>query len=74
MYGPPHVIWVAGMNKLVPTLEDALRRARDIALPLEDQRMRQSGGSGSFIGKLVIYKRERPGRITLVLVGEPLGF
>jgi L-lactate utilization protein LutB len=74
MYGPPHVIWVAGMNKLVPTLDDALRRARDIALPLEDQRMRHSGGSGSFIGKLVIYERERPGRITLVLVGEPLGF
>ena len=74
MYGPSHVIWVAGMNKLVPTLDEALRRVRDVALPLEDQRMRHSGGSGSFIGKLVIYERERPGRITLVLVGEPLGF
>jgi hypothetical protein len=58
----------------VPTLDDALRRVRDVALPLEDQRVRDSGGKGSSIGKLVIYERERPGRITLVLVGEPLGY
>ena len=29
---------------------------------------------GVFIGKLVIYERERPGRIHLILVGESLGF
>src|SRR5712692_9533355 len=74
VYGPPHVIWVAGINKLVPTLEDALRRVREVALPLEDQRMKRQGGAGSSIGKLVIFERERPGRITLVLVGENLGF
>jgi hypothetical protein len=74
LYGPPHVIWVAGLNKLVPTLDDALRRVRNIALPLEDQRMKRTGGKGSFIGKLVIYERERPGRVTLVLVGESLGY
>ncbi len=74
VYGPPHVIWVAGINKLVPTLEDALRRVREVALPLEDQRMKRRGGPGSSIGKLVIFERERPGRITLVLVGENLGF
>lgn len=74
VYGPPHVIWVAGTNKLVPTLADGLRRVREIALPLEDQRMKAAGGSGSTIGKLVVYERERQGRITLVLVGESLGF
>lgn len=73
-YGPPRVIWVAGRNKLVPTLEDGLRRVREVALPLEDRRIRAAGGSGSAIGKLVVYERERPGRITLVLVGEDLGF
>jgi hypothetical protein len=36
--------------------------------------MKRTGGKGSFIGKLVIYERERPGRITLVLVGESLGY
>jgi len=74
MYGPPHVIWVAGINKLVATLDDAVRRVREVAFPLEDQRMRQTGASGSSIGKMVIFERERPGRTTLILVGEPLGF
>jgi hypothetical protein len=74
VYGPPHVLWVAGINKLVPTLDDALERIRGVALPQEDQRMRSIGGKGSFVGKLVVYERERPGRITLVLVGEPLGY
>jgi LUD domain len=74
VYGPPHVIWVAGINKLVPTLQDAIRRVREVALPLEDQRMKSLGASGSTIGKLVIYERERPGRIALILVGEKLGF
>jgi len=74
VYGPPKVIWVAGINKLVPTLEDGLRRLREVALPQEDARMRRAGAPGSYVGKLVIYERERPGRMTLVLVGETLGF
>jgi len=73
-FGPPHVIWVAGMNKFVSTMEDGLRRVREVALPQEDRRMKQTGAPGSYIGKLVIYERERPGRITLVLVGESMGF
>jgi len=74
IYGPPYVIWVAGLNKLVPTVTDGLERVKEVALPMEDERRRQAGGDGSYIGKLVIYERERPGRITLVLVGEALGF
>jgi L-lactate utilization protein LutB len=74
IYGPPHVIWVAGINKLVSTLDDGLRRLREVALPLEDQRTKSAGRRGSYIGKRVVYERERPGRITLVLVGESLGF
>jgi len=73
-FGPPHVIWVAGVNKLVPDVDAGVRRVREIALPLEDKRIRAAGGGGSFVGKLVFYERERPGRITLVLVGENLGF
>lgn len=74
IYGPPKVIWVAGLNKLVPDLEAGIRRVREVALPLEDRRVKASGGSGSAIGKLVIYEKERPGRISLLLVGEELGF
>jgi hypothetical protein len=36
--------------------------------------MKNLGASGSAIGKLVIYEREWPGRISLILVGENLGF
>lgn len=68
------MIWVAGINKLVPTVGEGIGRVRNVALPLEDQRMRNLGASGSHIGKLVIYEREKPGRIALVLVGESLGF
>ncbi len=74
VYGPPHVIWVAGINKLVPDLDSGLERLREIALPLEDKRMKAAGAPGSSIGKIVVYEREQPGRIALVLVGEPLGF
>ncbi|HII39760.1 MAG TPA: LUD domain-containing protein [Thermoplasmata archaeon] len=74
LFGPPKVLWVAGINKLVPTLADGLRRLRDIALPQEDARVRKIGGPGSYVGKLVVYERERPGRIHLILVGERLGF
>ena len=74
VYGPPHVIWVCGLNKLVPTLADGLRRVREVALPLEDRRIKQAGGKGSCLGKLVIYESERPDRITLILVGQSLGF
>ena len=74
VFGPPHVIWVAGVNKLVPTLEEGIRRLREVALPQEDKRMRESGGKGSFVGKIVIFERERPGRITLILVKERLGY
>ena len=73
-YGPAHVVWVSGANKLVANVEAGIRRVREVALPLEDKRMKASGAAGSFVGKLVIYERERAGRTTLMLVGENLGF
>src|SRR2546425_10658877 len=72
--GPSHVIWVAGINKLVPTVEAGIRRGREVALPRESERGRRGGGTGGYIGKLVVYERERPGRTTLILGGENLGF
>lgn len=75
VYGAKNVIWVAGVSKIVPDLEMALRRTRDYALPLEDARMKSVGAKGSRIGKLVIYEYEIiPQRIRTLLVGETLGF
>jgi YkgG family uncharacterized protein len=74
VFGPTHVIWVAGINKLVPDVEAGIRRLRETALPLEDARIKSTGGTGSYVGKLVIYERQPSGRTRLVLVGENLGF
>lgn len=74
-FGPSHVIVVASVNKVVPTLEDAMRRVRDVALPLESERLRKAGyPGGSYIAKWTILERDAPGRVHVVLVGEPLGF
>lgn len=76
VWGPRRVIWVAGANKIVPDLDAALRRVYEVALPLEDARIREAGdASGSSVNKLVIYEREPlPGRTTLILVDAALGF
>ncbi|KUG19792.1 transcriptional regulators of sugar metabolism [hydrocarbon metagenome] len=69
------LILVSGANKIVPTLDDALRRCREYALPLENQRARRAYGSPSKIGKYVILADEvEEGRITLVLIREELGY
>lgn len=75
VYGAKNVIWVVGVNKIVPDLEAALRRTREHALPLEDARMKSLRAPGSRVGKLVIYEHEgSPNRIRTLLVGEALGF
>jgi L-lactate utilization protein LutC len=69
------VLWVAGTQKIVPTLEDALNRATDYATPLEDARMKSVGAQGTRIGKsLIIHNEVQLGRITLILVPEVIGF
>lgn len=74
-----HVIWVAGTQKITPTLETAFQRVREYVLPLEDQHMKQLYGNEarSFIGKLLVFEREAPylhRTVNLVLVNEVLGF
>ncbi len=76
IYTSNNVIWVAGTKKIVPTLNDAIKRVREYSLPLENARMKRQGYSGSTIGKLLIFEREiNPARkLTLILVNEKLGF
>lgn len=69
------MIWVVGAQKLVGTLEDGLRRIHDYCLPLESERTRQAYGQPSAINKLLTINAEHePGRITMVLVKQQLGF
>ena len=72
-----NIMWVVGTQKIVPSLEEALRRVREHALPLESARMKTQGFPGSIIGKILILEREVPqlGRnLTMILVNQKLGF
>lgn len=69
------LVLVSGVNKIVPTLEDALRRVKEYAYPLEDARARKAQGTPSSIGKCVILANEKQtGRVTLILINECLGY
>jgi hypothetical protein len=74
--GAEQAIWVVGAQKVVPDLDTALRRIRSYSLPMEDRRIRAAKpGYSSVIGKILIIEREVfPGRGTVVLVREPIGF
>jgi hypothetical protein len=73
--GAGRVILVVGTQKIVSDLEEGLRRIEEFAFPLEDARAQAAYGIHSAIGKVLIINREiTPGRITVVLVDEVLGF
>lgn len=70
-----HLILVSGVNKIMPTVDEGLRRCREYCLPLENQRAQRAYGVGSYIGRHVILDREdAPGRTTLILIRQPLGY
>jgi hypothetical protein len=69
-----HVIWAVGAQKIVRDLGEGLRRVREYSYPLEHQRMHALNGTGSFVTKILVVERERPGRISVLLVKEALGF
>ena len=52
-----------------------MRRIREYALPLENERAQLAYGQGSFIGKeLIFYREYLPDRVHVILVKEKLGF
>ena len=87
VYGPKNIIVVAGMNKVCATIEDAVKRARTVAAPMNQQRFGLPNpctctGScadclteTSICNQILITRNCKPtGRIKFVLVGEELGF
>ena len=44
----------------MPTLDDAVRRVWEVALPGEDARIKSIGGHGSEVGKMVMFHHEIP--------------
>lgn len=73
-YGAAKVIWVVGAQKIVSDLPEGFRRIDEYSYPLEDARMFSAYNAHSSINKILILQREVPGRITIVLVKEKLGF
>lgn len=72
--GAREVIWVVGTHKIVSDIDEGMRRIREHAFPLEDARAQAAYGFSSALNKVLIVNGERPGRITIVLVDEVLGF
>ncbi len=87
VYGPKHIVVVAGMNKVCATVEDAVKRARTVAAPMNQQRFGLPNpctctgvcadclSETSICNQILITRHCKPaGRIKFVLVGEELGF
>ena len=68
------MIWVVGAQKLVRDLDEGFRRVKEYSHPLEVARMQETFGVHSSLNKTLIINRDTPGRITVVLVKENLGF
>jgi acyl-CoA hydrolase len=73
-WGAANVIFVAGAQKLVPTLAAAHERIYQHSLPLEDARAQAAYGQHSQVGKILEIHQELPGRIHIVLIRQPVGF
>ncbi len=73
--GAGKVIWVVGAQKIVKDLNDGLRRLNEHVVPLEEEHMQQLYKVGTSVNEMLIVNRAtRPGRITMILVKEELGF
>lgn len=87
IFGPKQVIVVVGMNKVAPTFEAAVARARSVAAPINMQRFDRKtpcsvngmcadcNSPDSICNQMVHTRRCAPaGRIKIILVGENIGY
>jgi hypothetical protein len=73
--GSARAIWIVGAQKVVPDLSTALRRIEDHCLPLENDRAMKVYGQPSAVNRLLILNAEpHPGRGTVLLLREAIGF
>ena len=87
IYGPEHVIIVAGMNKVVSDIDMAVKRIRNTAAPVNGVRLNTKTpcastghchdclSEGRMCCEVVVTRTSRiPNRIKVILVGEELGY
>ncbi|MEK7152120.1 MAG: lactate utilization protein [Patescibacteria group bacterium] len=73
----PNLIFVAGVQKIAPTYNDAYSRLNEHVVPLENNRMKDLGMGGTVLAKTFTFLREPAfmGRtVRMILVKEKLGF
>jgi hypothetical protein len=73
VWGAANVIFVVGVQKLVPTAEAARERIFEHSLPLEDARAIAAYGQNSSVGKILEIDQEPPGRTHIVLIRQSVG-
>lgn len=75
VYTAGQAVFVVGTQKIVKDDAEAMQRIYEYCLPLEDKRAQAAYGTGSYVSKILIIKREvNPKRLHLILVPEQLGF
>ena len=72
--GAANVIWVVGTHKIVANVDEGMRRIEEHAFPLEDARAQAAYGVHTAINKVLIVNSDSPGRTTIVLVDEVIGY
>ncbi len=85
--GPKHVLFIVGMNKITPDTDAAMKRARNVAAPINAQRFGLStpcAKTGSCMNCkspdticcqfLITRYSKHKGRICVILVNDTLGF
>lgn len=73
-YTGDKVIFVVGAQKLVKDIADGIKRIEEHSVPLEDVRAQAAYGIHTNFRKLLIFNNEVPGRITVVIIKENLGY
>jgi hypothetical protein len=68
------VILVVGSQKVVPDIDTAMRRIQYYSYPREDIRAREKYGMPSALLKVLTINGDWPGRSTVVLVRETIGY
>ena len=72
--GAGRLILVVGSQKIVPDLDAAFRRIREVVFPWENAQVNAKLGVDTILEKvLLIFGEWSAGRTTVVLVREPVG-
>lgn len=73
--GAQRVIWIVGAQKVVPDMDTAMLRVENHSLPLENKRAMEAYGVPSALNRILILNAEpHPGRATVLLLREAIGF